>query len=285
MKRSYLLVAMFLLIALLGSSYAEEQSKENIQIEPFGGLKWNDGFQDVVNKVAQIEGLETFNLCVRDMIDKSNCTSIKGNHDNLALAGKLGEALEKANSSLFDKERTNILTDNHHDLHFRYLGAGGQTKKASFGPYYIKASPVMISGVPFTLAIKFYAHPGVDCELPASVLMEKKGGFSFPLYLVEVLLQSSSPNLSSGKEAIMNSLNAKYGKLVLLEGKFYPDGGTVEDKQGRRLEISMSDGKCGIVYENGESYYAELEAKYQKHLASIEQERMKGKPSLGADTL
>ena len=256
-------------------------------IEPFGGLSWDDGLKDVVEKLLKIEGLETLNLEFTERHDIISLKSIK----IADLPKKVAEGIVKRNDvysnpkdgrfiySYFMENAPSHILGKYKDKNY---------KDVVYYPHdmFIEASPIMINQVPFTLRIDFANLPPLGIDRPNKVFKDKLG-YAYALVPVLVVLESSSPTLiNEHHKEISENLKKKYGIEVptVARGAFAPlsmkySSQAFKGDKDSFLSAAKFETSYTIKYESThyKQPYIEL---YRKHLDDFEINKNKGKKDL-----
>lgn len=253
-------------------------------IQPFGGLNWDDGLKDIVEKIIKIKGLEEFYITVSNDLDKLSIKSIKISD----LPKKVSEALLKKND-VYENPKDSRLTPTYYMENQPWnLGKyrDKNFKDVLYYPHdlYITASPVMISGVPFHLVVKMSNLPALALDRPQKVFKDKIG-YSYPVVPTVVTLYTDSRLLQGKNAEISEALQKKYGIQVSKTtngnaslSMTYAGAAFSGDKESF---LSADDGGeyYKIKYES--TYYPHIYYDtYQKHLKAFETHNNKGKQDL-----
>lgn len=240
------------------------------KIEPFGGIKWNDSLLQLIVKLSAITGIQHVRL------------HLGGVESDVRTVAKR-EDLEKILSDLMLKYNPRIFKDLK-PMTENYTGKSGTKRKYMHLTPKITASPIIISSVAFELTATFDNAPGLEVVNVDAVPVEKRGGHSFPLVVSEITLASKAPGLKDRFQKITEIIETKYRKFDPEADRLFakPDSGiegTVADKDGNMLSVSMSPNEASLIY-TGEKYRTQLGEAYRKHLAVADRKTNAGKADL-----
>ena len=246
-------------------------------IAPFGGITWEDGLKDVVEKLLKIEGLEKLNLEFTENHDIISLKSIK----IADLQKKVAEGLVKRNEIYANPKDGRLSPSYYIEEGFSNILMKYKDKAYKDVIYYphsmfIEASPIMINKVPFTLRIDFENMPTLGLDKPNKVFKDKLS-ISYPLLPVQVLLESSSKTLiQEHQKEISEALNKKYGISIPKVGSV---GESIAGTQETSLWISSYDDYYKIKYLS-KFYKMPYIDMYRKHLDDFEINKNKDKKDL-----
>lgn len=289
--------------AIVFPKYSEEAETNNT-IQPFGEILWRDSLLDVVRKLNNIEGIER--LCVsfmRDVVRNTGDVSVKGVVDRKGLEEKLGECMFVANEDsldVFKKDSRYVFYIDKHKNEIKCLKWYEAILK-------VTAFPIVISGLPFRLEVRFVLEPGIAIEKPENVFKETQFNSSFPLLIDRVVLWSDSSMVVSQWEKIAGLLHKKYGLFIKQTShqgeykRFYPsrwkgvlcfqavdifgNGIYAEVDKANRTFPSTAD-KCTIIYKKNIDYFKqELASLYSEHEIKVEQEKYAHLPESVSDVI
>ena len=264
---------------------ALDMKRPDEKIEPFGSLTWEDGIFDVVVKINNMKDLD--NIEIR--AGHADGVNIKGVTDKNRLSQKLTNVLENREPLLLKPNDPRVRS--YGNL-LEFIGKNGDKKKFIAATYEIKAFPIIIKTIPFTLIARFEYSPGLAIYSPEKVLTESKGFYTFPLILTEVLLEAESPSLPDKYQEIHDILHLKYDKYDTPYANKYGytfnlknqlDEGNVLDKYGNRFEVSWGTYRYNMSYSAGNDYKRILNEKYIQHLSDLESQKTKMKKDAGSE--
>lgn len=242
--------------------------------EPFGGIKWEDGLFQIVNKLKAFKGIESITLSL-----SGSDISLKNINNKNDLVKKLSELLDKYSPGYY-KAGSIIMAES-------YTGANGKTRKRVLSPPVLVASPIIIAGVPFSLKVNFEYAPGLEVSNFDVVPIETRAGYAFPLVITKTTLSSFSKTLADSGKNVIQVVESKYRKYDPENNFLRADDGSkslqggLYDKDRRGIWVSINPVNATISY-SSVVYSKQLAETYRKFLAERESKNNAGKADMGA---
>lgn len=241
------------------------------EIEPYGGISWNDGVFQVIQKIKKIEGITTITWVSQHsaLINSIDLTTI-------TTPEELSAAIEKTLSESFSKISYN------RDAFSPYKDASGNDKKyiSYTDPIgdELTAGPIILAGHPFSLEVHFKTYPAFAIQYPDQVINLPKEGAVAPLAITSVVLKTDTNLSDEALNAIAEKLIAKYG---ISDPKNFMQNlklGTethIDDHGPASLKISLNYSKT-ITYDYGDRF--DLIGYYQNVLTKLAEQAAKKGP-------
>lgn len=253
------------------------------EIEPYGGISWNDGVFQVIQKIKKIEGITNITW-----VDPS------GNVHPIDLTAittqeELNAAFEKMilqGLSRYRQPPSSQFSNNNLDMPlYPYKDASGNDKKYvsdsglignPFGNS-LTAGPIILAGHPFTLCVAFKSYPGFAVQFPDQVIkLPNYQGAVAPLAITSVKLVTDTNLSDDARNTIIDKLIAKYG---------ITDTNVIKDlKIGNDVHIStvgpaqlFVDSRASAITYNYDGRQ-DLTGYYQNLLTMLAEEAAKKKP-------
>jgi hypothetical protein len=246
-------------------------------IEPFGGLKWDDGVVQTIKKVNQMEGIEIFSV-VRKQNSK---VSLKGLVDDSEIIKTLTALV------YFD-----IMEQGS------YKDKDGARHPLAVGIDELAAEPIYLKDRPFRMTLSFVSSPGFAIANPNAVfscilkkpdllaagIPEKEVPASCSFALINVTLSSASPLQSDKIQELTQSLRDKYKAYNTLadSGQGEANGELAfQDSSGNVIRsgwTSLADGNGSTLSINYSHSTNQLDQLYKAHLSDLENKASSKKP-------
>jgi beta-lactamase regulating signal transducer with metallopeptidase domain len=256
------------------------------EIEPYGGISWNDGVFQVIQKIKKIEGITNITW-----VDTS------GNvHPNpidltaITTPEELNAAFEKMilqHLSGYRQPPSSQYSNNNLDMPlYTYKDASGNDKKYVSDSGLIgnpignslTAGPIILAGHPFTLCVAFKSYPGFAVQFPDQVIkLPNYQGAVGPLAITSVKLVTDTNLSDDARNTIIDKLIAKYGITevgVIKDLKSVFDV-TIANRGPARLVISLNNNRT-IMYDYDPRY--DLIQYYSNLLTKLAEQAAKKEP-------
>lgn len=195
MKRVFTFVILGVILFLIqGVVHAQPLS-------PFGKFEWSDNIVDVFTKLKNYDSLENIHILGVEgfeginALDKTNADLIAGIKESVGIYSKI--LFEEVNKELILKDGKKTL---YHTTNFE-----------------IRASPVILAGIPFRLDISFKNVPGYILSNPDKVIKIKVDGMEIMILLQLEKIEFSSQNVNlvlMNHQNLYNIIREKYPAMV-----------------------------------------------------------------------
>lgn len=255
-------------------------SQEVPQISPYGGLKWEDDFFQVIEKLNKITDVTSFISQMGLVLDKYDLSDIKTRDDLQKLFVKAYMKGKEKNSKFPNK----VYKVQHVPA---YDEKGNEVKVLRYDSIRLFLEPVVILGVPFKMEVSLNGAKGLAAKYPDKMIPVDMDVFAH-MILDKVELSSDSPLLSD-KITEINTLLSKHYKVYfdkevkenkrftsLNEWKDNKISYTCRDGSGSELLILLSERQCRLVYKST-AFEKELDHAYKEALKKNEASKVKGK--------
>lgn len=322
--RTFILAIMMILAVLASNSLATQKSKsaspksttdkksvetpskgrQKGMITPFGGIQWEDSIYETANRLVSLSPDElkvaaffyegsTLRGVERGKLEEYGY-DIKGFKDAASFNEKLHQGknelcellssttpggLDCQDGNFFGKKEERNYADKDGAYKF-YLPVGIS----------MYASPVIISGVPFSVLVHFTSNAGLALERADFPIFNNgdSGLTAFPLVIREVRLEARrSPLLSQNIEALKTILKEKFRGFQpdeYLDRAFSDPMISMDamDDKGQEMAVKIYEEEGIVIRYKSNAFDEKLDKAYSKHLAGIEAAKLKGKSDAGS---
>ena len=245
------------------------------EIEPYGGISWNDGVFQVIQKIKKIEGIinitwvDTSGHVPPNPIDLTAITTPE----------ELSAAFEK--TMILPSSPPGSPNNNLGLLLYTYKDASGNDKKyvsdSAIGNS-LTASPIILAGHPFTLCVVFKSYPGFAVQFPdQAIKLSNYQGAVGPLAITSVQLITDTNLSDDARNTIIDKLIAKYGITdtnVIKDLKIGNDA-RIDNRGPASLVISLINNKTITYVYDGRQ---DLTGYYQNLLTKLAEQAAKKGP-------
>lgn len=201
-----LILSFFLIVSL--PVYSQEEKELSMLFD----LSWEDGFEDVMNKLdkAKLENLEIIDsfgnkFILKDKISKSY------------LKDKISEIIIYDYHLLNTKPEEAIKDYRLSSSHViqKYISKEGKETISFPTSLKIHSKDLVISNIPFDLNIKMSSNFGFAIKHPEKVFFDSLN-YALPLYISSIELTSDSLNARKNKDSLDKILFEKYKDFIKL---------------------------------------------------------------------
>lgn len=159
--RRMIYASVFTCLLLSVSCFGQEPRLK--QIEPFGGLRWDEGFMQAIAKINKMGGITSLSVEALWLDDYHNAVSHPVDRDAKSLLGVTNQS--DIVSAL--AAGMNFDSATKHQRHYR--DRDGQRCALSSYDVVVEAKPIFIMGLPFRMVLKFRECPGFAIAKPEAV--------------------------------------------------------------------------------------------------------------------
>lgn len=247
------------------------------KIEPYGGLSWDDGLFQVIQKLKKMDGITHITWVTHaggiPPVDLASITTPE----------ELSAAFEKRISEYTSTYKSDVPL-------YDYKDAAGNDKKYVPDPVQnsnpntlmwdnvmsmeISAEPIILASHPFKLTISFETYPGFAVQHPDRVVQLPTFDAIIPFAITNVLLSSDTNLSDDARNAIAAKLVAKYGIDSNMATGMKSGFPTTIGGETLGLIVDLNRGRIDYIHKDR----FDLVRFYQNLLSKLEEDAAKKKP-------